>query len=157
MAVTILKANLNDSEHAQAVIDLMEAYMSDPMGDARVFGEKENIALIDGLKRQPNALIFLAKQHSGYIGLCNSFVNFGTFAAKQFINIHDIIVTKEARGNGTGRLLIEAVIEEAKQLGCAKVTLEVRNDNKIAQKLYKELGFGECAPPMHFWTLAIQE
>lgn len=34
----------------------------------------------------------------------------------------------------------------ARQLGCCKLTLEVREDNERARSLYKSVGFGDFAP-----------
>jgi ribosomal protein S18 acetylase RimI-like enzyme len=82
----------------------------------------------------------------------NCFINFVTFAAQPFINIHDIIVVPKARGIGVGRALMEAIIKKANELNCAKITLEVREDNHLAQNLYKKLGFKDGEPKMLFWT-----
>lgn len=150
--VEILKCNFNTPEHCQAEIDLMRHYMTDAMGGSGPLSDEQNIKLIDGLKNHPTILTFLAKYNGEYVGLTNSFINFGTFAAKPFINIHDVIVKDSCRGLGIGVKLIEANIREANELNCGKVTLEVREDNVVAQNLYKKMGFDECQPKMLFWA-----
>jgi ribosomal protein S18 acetylase RimI-like enzyme len=64
------------------------------------------------------------------------------------INIHDLAVTAECRGQGVGRRLLEGVEAKARALGCGKVTLEVREDNVSARGLYRRFGFepGEGHP-----------
>jgi ribosomal protein S18 acetylase RimI-like enzyme len=109
--------------------------------------------LINGLKNHPSKLILFALNKNKFAGLANCFINFGTFGAKPFINIHDIIVENNFRGKGIGRTLMNAIVQKAKALDCAKITLEVRGDNVIAQKLYKSLGFGDTNPKMYFWTM----
>ena len=47
---------------------------------------------------------------------------------------------------------MNAILKRADDIGCAKITLEVREDNLKAQKLYKSLGFEDCQPKMFFWT-----
>ncbi len=111
--------------------------------------------MIKGLKKHPSKLILLASFNNEYVGLSNSFINFGTFAAKVFLNIHDVIVLDKYRGQGIGRSLMKANIKKAKQLNCGKITLEVREDNTYAQALYKSLGFADSKPVMHFWTKPI--
>ncbi|WP_028778441.1 ribosomal protein S18-alanine N-acetyltransferase [Shimazuella kribbensis] len=45
------------------------------------------------------------------------------------------------RGQGTGKETLIYMIELAKQLGALKMSLEVRKSNKIAQRMYRDLGF----------------
>ena len=41
----------------------------------------------------------------------------------------------------------------ARQLGCCKITLEVRSDNTRAMALYRDLGFVSSEPAeAFFWT-----
>lgn len=146
-------ADFKRQEHRQAIIDLMNAYMSDDMGGKLPpYNSKMEEQLLRGLEEHPSKLILLVRKEDQYIGLSNCFVNFGTFAAKPFINIHDVIVKKTFRGKGAGRVLMEGIAHEAKKLCCSKITLEVREDNIFAQKLYKKMGYGECNPRMYFWT-----
>jgi len=69
-----------------------------------------------------------------------------TFAARPLLNLHDLAVLPERRGLGVGRALLEAVEARARDLGCCKLTLEVRQDNARAQALYESFGFGHFAP-----------
>lgn len=57
------------------------------------------------------------------------------------VDIHNLAVHPAYRRQGIGRSLLQAVIEEAKLIGCTRVTLEVRKSNEAAQKLYHSLGF----------------
>jgi RimJ/RimL family protein N-acetyltransferase len=53
-----------------------------------------------------------------------------------------IIIGKEARGKGLGEKLFRAVMAEGiKRFKLKIVTLDVFNKNKIAQELYKKMGF----------------
>lgn len=151
--MNIIKCDFGNTMHADAVVMLMRAYMTDDMGGVPPLNDEQNKRLIEGLKNHPSCLSLLAVHHNKYIGLTNSFINFGTFAAKPFLNIHDVIVLSSARGIGAGKKLIEENIRIAKtELNCTKITLEVRNDNHLAQNLYQSLGFTESKPSMYFWT-----
>lgn len=154
--VEILRCDFSNQLHCDAEVELMREYMLDKMGDAVPLSESQNAALIEGLSELPTALVLLARYEGEFVGLTNGFVNFGTFAAKRFLNIHDVIVKSSCRGIGVGRLLLEENVRVARdELDCAKVTLEVRSDNVVAQGLYRSLGFGECIPQMHFWNLML--
>ena len=53
-----------------------------------------------------------------------------------------------ARGKGLGRLLIEKIIEEAKNLGYKNIYLESMPELKQALKTYEKFGFNYLSGPM---------
>jgi len=56
-------------------------------------------------------------------------------------HITNVAVHPEFRGNGLGNALVEHLINMAKREGIASMTLEVRQSNVVAQKLYEKYGF----------------
>jgi ribosomal-protein-alanine N-acetyltransferase len=56
-------------------------------------------------------------------------------------DVQTIAVAAPAQGRGWGRVLLDALLEEARALGCAEVLLEVRADNAPALALYDRRGF----------------
>jgi ribosomal protein S18 acetylase RimI-like enzyme len=148
----ITEVDFTDEQQCKAVVDLMNHYMQDKMGDHPPHDDASAKRLIEGLKKHCNKLCLLAELNGKFVGLTNCFIGFGTFAAKPVINIHDIVVLKDYRDAGIGRQLLEAVSEKAIEMDCAKITLEVREDNIRAKYLYNKLGFQEGKPTMHFWT-----
>ncbi len=59
-------------------------------------------------------------------------------------DINNIAVKKEYRNMGFGKMLMNALIEEAKKQQIKAMTLEVRVTNESAIALYKKLGFKEA-------------
>lgn len=55
-----------------------------------------------------------------------------------------IAVAGAARGQGLGRALLGACLEEAKARGAARMFLEVAADNPPALALYRRMGFETC-------------
>ena len=55
--------------------------------------------------------------------------------------LHNIAITPAFRGKGASRLLMDKLIEDAKQHGAENVFLEVRANNTAAKELYKKYGF----------------
>jgi ribosomal protein S18 acetylase RimI-like enzyme len=55
--------------------------------------------------------------------------------------IEDVIVDDSARGQGVGAALIQAMIDAARQRGCATVDLTSRPSREAANRLYQRLGF----------------
>jgi ribosomal protein S18 acetylase RimI-like enzyme len=84
----------------------------------------------------------LAWSREQAIGVAVCFTGFSTFRAAPLINIHDLAVLPNLRRRGVGARLIAAVEAEARRRGCCKVTLEVRDDNVAAMRLYRRAGFG---------------
>ena len=141
--VDIVEADLSRAAHQQAVVDLIDAYAADPMGDGQPLPPAVRDALIPGLRRHPTTLIFLAYQGGNAIGIAVCFLGFSTFAARPLINIHDLAVLPEHRGLGVGRRLLQAVEQKARELGCCKLTLEVMEYNRRARGLYESAGFAQ--------------
>jgi ribosomal-protein-alanine N-acetyltransferase len=61
------------------------------------------------------------------------------------IDVHNLAVHSEFRRRGIGRLLLQQVVIEARCRSSNRVTLEVRQSNVAAQKLYESLGFTTTA------------
>ena len=71
-------------------------------------------------------------------------VGFASFSPKQngkdVIRLHRIYISPQEQGNGTGKFLLQNVIEGAKQLGGTKLELNVNQYNK-ARFFYLKQGF----------------
>jgi ribosomal protein S18 acetylase RimI-like enzyme len=143
--VSVIEADLNDPQHQTAIVQLINAYARDPMGDGRDLPAAVRDRLISGLRQHPTTLVLLAFDDATPVGNAVCFVGFSTFAARPLINIHDLAVLPDYRGRGIGHLLLEGVEARGRELGCCRLTLEVREDNQRAQRLYQRFGFGDPA------------
>jgi ribosomal protein S18 acetylase RimI-like enzyme len=154
--VDIVEADLNHPDHQQWVLDLVDAYATDPMGNGQPLPAKVKRNLIPGLRKHPTTLIFLALVQNEPVGIAVCFIGFSTFAARPLINIHDLAVLPVQRGLGIGRRLLEAVEHTARDMGCCKVTLEVLENNHRALRVYAAAGFAratyteEAGPALFF-------
>ena len=140
----IVKADLCNPQHQRAVLQLMNAYSADPMGDAKPLSDFARSNLISGLQAHPTTLVFLAFVGARPCGIATCFRGFSTFAARPLINISDFFVEPIYRGRGIGRLLLEAILEEAKETDCCKLTLEVQQNNTQARAVYSKFGFNQA-------------
>jgi ribosomal-protein-alanine N-acetyltransferase len=68
----------------------------------------------------------------GYVGL---------MAVPPEADVQTIAVATRAQGNGLGRELLSALIDEARRRECSQVFLEVRSNNASAVRLYESVGF----------------
>lgn len=56
-------------------------------------------------------------------------------------HVDDVVVDEGARGRGLGRLLLEAVHDEARRLGLRHLDLTSRPSREAANALYRSLGY----------------
>jgi ribosomal protein S18 acetylase RimI-like enzyme len=159
--IEIIDADLTNLEHQRAIVAMLDAYMRDPMGGNTPMPETTKRDLIPGLRAHPACYVFLAYRENIPVGLSICFLGFSTFNARPLINIHDICVDSSLRGKGIGRMLLERIEAKARDLGCCRLTLEVREDNHVARGLYRKVGFdrvqiGPKKIPMEFWRKPLE-
>ncbi len=160
MGTHVVEAELSRADHQHDVLALTAAYAEDPMGNAGPLAPEVLDRLIPGLRSHPTTIVLLAYSEGRAVGIANCFLGFSTFNARPLINVHDLAVLPQFRGRGVGRLLLDAVVQKARALGCCRVTLEVQEANARARALYQEAGFGpalygEPAAAALFYTLPL--
>jgi len=142
-SLTIVRVDYSDATQGAALFRLLDVYASDIAGGGQPLDPALHAPLIDGLASTPGAFSLLAYVGEEAVGLANCFTVFSTFAARPLVNIHDLAVAAEWRGRGIGRALLGAVEAHAREVGAAKVTLEVLSGNEPAKALYRATGFGD--------------
>jgi ribosomal protein S18 acetylase RimI-like enzyme len=141
---TFVAADLEDPAHRIAVRELIDAYARDPMGTGRGLPQDVLDRMVPGLRAHPSALVFLAFDGDAPAGVAVAFLGFSTFAARPLLNVHDLAVASAYRRRGVARGLLAAIEARARELGCVKLTLEVLEDNVVAQALYRSSGFTDA-------------
>ncbi|EGK03237.1 MULTISPECIES: GNAT family N-acetyltransferase [Dysgonomonas] len=149
--INIIRCDYTNTDHLNALGDLMNAYIADNMGGGETLSKLKQLKLVDGLNQHPTSIVLLAMWEDVFCGLLVAFENFSTFTVSPMINIHDLIVLPTYRGKDIGSLLMKEIIEIAYGKKCSRITLEVRTDNLVAQSLYKKMGFVETEPSMYYW------
>ncbi|MCC5913568.1 MAG: GNAT family N-acetyltransferase [Balneolaceae bacterium] len=145
----IVAADLNNPNHAEAILEATDQYARDPMGQKKPLSSDIKSVLIERLKEFPCYIGFIAFFEGKPAGVANCVYSFSTFHASKVINIHDLAVNPTFRGKGIGGALMSAVERRAREEKCHKVTLEVREDNR-ARSLYERYGFSNGNPRMFF-------
>ncbi len=85
-----------------------------------------------------NAVYFCIEDDGKVIGYVGMWESFGEG------NINNIAVLPQYRRNGYATLLLENLISYGKENKLAFLTLEVRESNEGARKLYQSMGFSEA-------------
>lgn len=125
MAIRIRKMDLSDIPY---VYEEEKKIFGTSLGEKTLYNE----VLYNDLSRYFVALV--DERRAGYIGSWLTIPN---------AEILNLFVSEKYRGLGIGKLLVNNVIEVCEDEKIEMLTLEVRRSNRIAQTLYKELGFYE--------------
>lgn len=141
MSVSVIDADLDRIEHCTGLVAILDEYARLPHIAGRGLPDEVIDNLTSRLSKVSGKQILLAVSGEKVIGVAVCFEGFSTFSGRPLLNIHDLAVSAEYRGQGIGTLLLDAVAERARELGCCRVTLEVDTDNPGAKKLYERSGF----------------
>lgn len=93
----------------------------------------------------PVSGVLLALDDGAPVGLASYATVPGLFHAADSGIIEAVVVTEGRRGEGIGRLLVQAVIEVLELAGCAEISVSTGLGNEAAQQLYRELGLTETS------------
>lgn len=139
--IEILLAHYRDPSHAAALVNLLDAYATDPAGGGIPLASEVKQGLPAALAARPQAFSVLAFDGVAPVGLINCIEGFSTFACKPLVNVHDVVVVASHRGQRITQRMLARVEEEAKARGACKLTLEVLSGNQPALRAYERDGF----------------
>lgn len=160
MTSKIFIADYSDPQQARDIGVLLNSYALDPMGGGVALSEQLQSTLAEELSKVAGAFTVLSYVEGKAAGLVNCFQGFSTFQCRPIINIHDVAVEAQFRGQGLSQQMLTLVEQEAVRRGCCKLTLEVLAGNTVARNAYLKLGFAgyELDPAMgqaEFWEKKI--
>jgi GNAT superfamily N-acetyltransferase len=73
------------------------------------------------------------------VGFANYVLHAATWSEQPFCYLEDLFVAPESRGTGTGRALIEALVDLAKTHGWYRVYWQTKASNATARALYDKI------------------
>lgn len=132
--------------HDQAAFKtLINMYACDPMGGGESIEPIILERLCPDLAQIAAARSWLAWHGDQPVGLLNAFKMYSTFKGRPLMNVHDIAVHPDFRGQGVARQLLKTLEQYAKSQNCCKITLEVLIGNTPARQAYVKAGFEDYA------------
>ncbi|MEG3639624.1 GNAT family N-acetyltransferase [Magnetococcus sp. PR-3] len=161
MSLKIVQADYANTQHQRDIPYLLNLYAKDPMGGGKALSDDVLKHLVGSLAKRRDAYTVLAYIEGRAVGLLNGFEAFSTFACKPLMNIHDVFVRSDYRGQGISRQMLEKIEGIASAQGCCKLTLEVLSQNTVAKSSYQSFGFADYvldpeAGHALFWEKPIQ-
>ncbi len=146
-SLCICRADYANPVHAAALVSLLDAYARDPMGGGQPLSAFALANLVPALAARPQAFSVLAFAEidgggrAFPVGLVNCIEGFSTFACRPLVNVHDVAVLPEHRGQRVAEQMLALVEAIARERGACKLTLEVLQGNAGAIRLYHRIGF----------------
>lgn len=149
-SLQVVRADYTNPVHGAALVELLDAYARDPMGGAHPLSDFARANLVASLAARPQAYSVLAFAGDVPVGLVNCIEGFSTFACEPLVNVHDVAVLASHRGQGVAEKMLVLAEAIARERGACKLTLEVLQGNRGADRLYRRLGFAnyELDPAM---------
>jgi GNAT superfamily N-acetyltransferase len=139
--VRVRPVDFRAARDVERYLTLLDAYARDPMGAGAPLPAEVLERLPRDLARHPGAHCLLAEHGDAAVGVATCFLGYSTFRARPLLNVHDIAVMPAWRGRAVAQQLLEAISALGRRLGCCRLTLEVRDDNPRARRLYERAGF----------------
>src|SRR4030095_11192580 len=133
MAITIRRAVKDDCPRLLELVHELAVYERAPNEVTVTLKHFEE----SGFGRQPVWWAFVAEEENFILGFALYYIRYSTWKGQRMY-LEDIIVTNEWRGKGIGKLLMDRLIEEAKERGWNAMIWQVLEWNEPAIKFYKK-------------------
>lgn len=93
----------------------------------------------DGFGEKPVYEFFVAENDKEVVGMALFYYRYSTWKGKA-IYLEDLVVRASERGQGYGKLLLDAIVHEAKKVDAKQVRWQVLDWNTPAINFYRKLG-----------------
>ncbi len=133
MEITIRKAVKEDCSRLMELIQELADYEKAPDEVSVTLKHFEE----SGFGEKPVWWALVAEEHKIIIGFALFYIRYSTWKGQR-IYLEDLLVTDKARGKGVGKLLMDQLIEEARERKINAIVWQVLDWNEPAINFYKK-------------------
>lgn len=148
MEISLREAGTRDRE---LLIALMRGlYEAEHMA----FDEARAARTLDGLLADPSqGRAWMVERDGQPIGYAVLTLGYSLEFGGRFALLDELFIQEEHRGAGVGRRALARIAEVCRELGLVAVRLEVERANRVAQELYRKVGFETHDRDLMTWWL----
>jgi putative acetyltransferase len=129
---------------AEIIRGVFEEYDAPRVGT--VFSDPTTDFLYELFEKQPKSILWVAENEGKILGCCGLLPIEGI--GNEYVELVKFYLSKDARGKGIGKILLEKSIDSAKELGFESVYLESLPVFDTAVKMYYKAGFEKLSKPV---------
>lgn len=141
--MTIVLRNAEASDEARCV-ELLSELQSDtassralPLGDS-----------FQQLVTKERGEITLAVEGENILGMATVSYNLAMRYGGEYCQLEELVVTSEARGKNIGGLLVQRIIDNSRDRGCAEIGLYLLKSTEHNRPFYAKFGFEDFGTEM---------
>ena len=143
IARAIERLSLSDAADLDAVVEVERASFTNPWTRDMFTWELENWAV---------SYLYVARTEQFPVaGYCCFWLVFDE------LHVNNLAVRPECRSLGIGTQLLVAIMNDGRQLGARRATLEVRRSNEGARRLYERLGFRIAGTRPKYYSAPVED
>jgi ribosomal protein S18 acetylase RimI-like enzyme len=134
----VREATAEDAEALHA----LALELADAIGDQGPRREAARARLLE-LLEEPRARVLVAEDESGIVGAASLWIKPDLAHGDTVVEVPMLVVSKNARRRGVGKLLVEGIQSVAAAENAALIELIATRENDTARAFYRSLGFVE--------------
>lgn len=137
----IRRANQNDLNEIARLNKLLTNF-NEKVLDVHepLFTEEVTLKYVTDFFNEPNSIFFVAEQDKKVIGYISGRIEDNIRGYKE-MNMEEIIVEEDYRGQKIGKLLFEELEKEAKDQNCIKIISSIFSNNNGSENFHLKQGF----------------
>ena len=113
----------------------------------------QSALLTDGFGDDPKFGVLLAETDGDVAGFLSYTICYSIWLGESFMQIDDVFVRDDFRGNGIGKSLMTKSYQTCKELGLSRIKWEVQPDNVAAIRFYEKLGAKSYDKRIFSWSI----
>ncbi|MFD2246891.1 GNAT family N-acetyltransferase [Pontibacter ruber] len=133
--INIRKGTIDDLPQVHALIKELAEFERAPQEVTNTLEDMRR----DGFGEEPIYKFFVAESEEGIIGIALYYTGYSTWKGKMLF-LEDLVVTERLRRSGIGKMLFDAVAQEAKEVGAKRFRWQVLEWNEPAIAFYNKIG-----------------
>jgi GNAT superfamily N-acetyltransferase len=126
-----------------AVLGLIPQLFDEPGRKAPGYTEERGRTGIRWAIQRPDSDILLALDGDRHLGVASVYADIQSIRYGPRCCLQDLVVSREARGRGIGKALLDAATEWAREHGCTHLQLSSGLGRVDAHRFYRREGMGE--------------